>query len=40
MLDPHFDKDEVLCPNCDSAHMQSFPFDSDAPVEKLVEEEG
>jgi ribosomal protein S27AE len=36
-VDP--EEDQVLCPNCGSARLEPYPFDPDAPVEELVEEE-
>lgn len=33
------DPDEVLCLNCGSAQMEPYPFDPEAPVDELVEED-
>ncbi|MEW6636020.1 MAG: hypothetical protein AB1425_04310 [Actinomycetota bacterium] len=33
------EEDQILCPNCGAAQVETYAFDPDAPVEELVEEE-
>ena len=33
------EEDQLQCPNCGATAIDTYPFDPDAPVEEIIEEE-